>query len=185
MAKKFCIVERRKMDAFSGRPRRFENCEDGAPGYCATADASGVPRDGLPLISLEKHRPSVLKSGNDCLSLSVPLTSQEMHSIRNNTMISILNFTTPQPLFVRLQEDAHRLILHFHLDAVSSMNMLRPMDVCRMLLISRSTLSKMIREKTIRSYKVGRMRRFALQDILTYLAGQGDAAYMPASKGGL
>jgi len=48
--------------------------------------------------------------------------------------------------------------------------MLAPNQVCQMLQVSRSFLQKIINEKKIKSYKLGRIRRFLLEDILDYLS---------------
>jgi excisionase family DNA binding protein len=50
--------------------------------------------------------------------------------------------------------------------------MLNPVQVCRMMQISRSLLNRMILEKKIKSYKIGRLRRFFLNDILENLKQQ-------------
>ncbi|MCE5212327.1 MAG: helix-turn-helix domain-containing protein, partial [Deltaproteobacteria bacterium] len=55
--------------------------------------------------------------------------------------------------------------------------MLAPNQVCQMLQVSRSFLQKIIHENRIKSYKLGRMRRFLLEDILEYLSN--DAEFAP------
>ena len=47
-----------------------------------------------------------------------------------------------------------------------------------MLQISRSFLQKLINEKKLNSYKLGRMRRFLLEDILEYLSNDVEFAQL-------
>lgn len=47
--------------------------------------------------------------------------------------------------------------------------MLNTKSVCEMLQISRSHVAKLIREKHIKSYKIGRSRRFSLEDVLEFV----------------
>jgi len=52
--------------------------------------------------------------------------------------------------------------------------MIAPNQVCQMLQVSRSFLQKLVHENKIKSYKLGRMRRFLLEDILEYLSSEVD-----------
>lgn len=49
--------------------------------------------------------------------------------------------------------------------------MLKPHEVCDILQVSISTLSKLARSGTIKSSRVGRQRRFSVEDVLYYLSG--------------
>lgn len=49
------------------------------------------------------------------------------------------------------------------------LRMIRSAQVCQMLQISRSFLQKLIHNHSIKSYKIGRLRRFIMEDILDYL----------------
>jgi excisionase family DNA binding protein len=44
--------------------------------------------------------------------------------------------------------------------------MLKPDQVCRMMQISRNSLNRMVKEKKIKSHKIGRLRRFSLKEII-------------------
>ena len=48
--------------------------------------------------------------------------------------------------------------------------MLKSIHVCQMLQIGKSTLMTLVKSRKIRSYKIGRLRRFLLEDILDYLS---------------
>jgi len=62
-----------------------------------------------------------------------------------------------------------QIVFNLHLKHVQRADMLDSKGVCQMLQISRSFLSKLVRTKQIKSYKMGRLRRFLLEDILDYL----------------
>jgi excisionase family DNA binding protein len=61
------------------------------------------------------------------------------------------------------------IILKLHLNNSLLPRMLRCDQVCQMLQISRSFLQKLIHENKLKSYKIGRLRRFLLEDILEFL----------------
>jgi excisionase family DNA binding protein len=56
--------------------------------------------------------------------------------------------------------------------------MLAPNQVCQMLQVSRSFLQKIIHENKVKSYKLGRMRRFLLEDILEYLSNDAEVTQL-------
>jgi excisionase family DNA binding protein len=66
-----------------------------------------------------------------------------------------------------------QIVFNLHLKQVQRADMLSSKKVCQMLQISRSFLSKLMKTEQIKSYKIGRLRRFLLEDILEYL-GQGE-----------
>ena len=52
--------------------------------------------------------------------------------------------------------------------------MLTSQHVCQMLQISKSLLMNLVKAGKIRSYKIGKLRRFLLEDILDYLSKSED-----------
>ena len=66
-----------------------------------------------------------------------------------------------------------QIVFNLHLKQVPRADMLSSKKVCQMLQISRSFLSKLTKEERIKSYKLGKLRRFLLDDILDYLS-QGE-----------
>ena len=48
--------------------------------------------------------------------------------------------------------------------------MLTAKEICQMLQVSRHTLDRIVRTGCIKSYRVGRLRRFSAEDIMDYLA---------------
>jgi excisionase family DNA binding protein len=59
---------------------------------------------------------------------------------------------------------------NFHFKPVYTTRMLNTRDVALMLQISNSMLYRLIKEKAIKSYKVGQLRRFLLEDVVQYLS---------------
>lgn len=59
---------------------------------------------------------------------------------------------------------------NFHFKPVYTTRLLNTQDVTLMLQISKSMLYRLIKEKEIKSYKVGQMRRFLLEDVVQFLS---------------
>jgi excisionase family DNA binding protein len=59
---------------------------------------------------------------------------------------------------------------NFHFKPVYTTRMLNAQDVAVMLQISKSMLYRLVKEKDIKSYKVGKLRRFLLEDVVEYLS---------------
>jgi excisionase family DNA binding protein len=49
--------------------------------------------------------------------------------------------------------------------------MLKMSEICEILQVSKNTLGKLLRDGVVKSYKIGRLRRFAAEDLMEYLAG--------------
>jgi excisionase family DNA binding protein len=60
---------------------------------------------------------------------------------------------------------------NFHFKPVYTTRMLNAQDVAVMLQVSKSMLYRLVKEKEIKSYKVGKLRRFLLEDVVQYLSG--------------
>jgi len=60
---------------------------------------------------------------------------------------------------------------NFHFKPVYTTRMLNAQDVAVMLQISKSMLYRLVNEKNLKSYKVGKLRRFLLEDVIAYLSG--------------
>jgi excisionase family DNA binding protein len=63
-----------------------------------------------------------------------------------------------------------RVVFNFSLAPLYGGKMLCSNEVCTMLKIGRSLLRKMVQTRQIDSYKIGRLRRFLLEDVLHYLS---------------
>jgi excisionase family DNA binding protein len=67
-----------------------------------------------------------------------------------------------------------RIVFTFRLKTDETVKLLTMEQVTQMLQISRSFLIRQVRNKTIRSYKFGRLRRFLLNDVIEYLSSSQD-----------
>ena len=63
-----------------------------------------------------------------------------------------------------------QIVFNLHLKHVERTDMLDSKNVCKMLQVSKSFLSRLVKAEQIRSYKMGRLRRFLLEDVLDYLS---------------
>ncbi|MEW6184670.1 MAG: helix-turn-helix domain-containing protein [Thermodesulfobacteriota bacterium] len=148
---KFCIVKRRKQ------------------GLC-NSSASLIPnREENPSTWANPPHPSQEDFSKEESVLSLDLTPTQSRVIRSGGILPLLNTAAPKTFNVDLQQkDDGAVIFNFHLQ---NFMMLNPQQVCQMMQVSRSFLNRMIIEKRIKSYKIGRLRRFFLNDILENLNG--------------
>jgi excisionase family DNA binding protein len=84
-------------------------------------------------------------------------------------IINLLNGKRSDPSLNLSRSSDGRIVFNFCLHESPALHMLRFDQVCQMLQVSRSFLHKLIHKKTIKSYKLGRLRRFAMEDVLDYL----------------
>lgn len=91
--------------------------------------------------------------------LSLELTSQQAETVRSNTYFQHLYSDSGAPIF-----------LNFHFAENLPQKMLTCKDICRMLQVSRHTLDKLVKSGQIRSYRIGRLRRFSTENVMNYLA---------------
>jgi excisionase family DNA binding protein len=138
---KFCIVKRRRPGGEEG-----------------TGDRP-VEFGHLPEINPEKE--SVL---------SFSLTPGQSRTMRSAGILPLLSSEPSRSLNLDLRrEEDGSIVFNFHLDPDHNLMMLKPDQVCRMMQISRSLLNRMVRQGRIKSYKIGRLRRFRLEDLVETL----------------
>jgi excisionase family DNA binding protein len=103
--------------------------------------------------------------------ISITMTKEQSALLQQSEYIKeLLSGVKSDPsLEIKLNPDG-RISLNYHFNDSMVLRMLSPNQVCQMLQISRSFLQKIINEKKLNSYKLGRMRRFLLEDILEYLS---------------
>lgn len=114
--------------------------------------------------------------------ISIIMTKEQSVLLQQSEYIKdLLNGTKSDPaLDIKITPDG-RLSFNYHFNDSLLLRMLAPNQVCQMLQVSRSFLQKMVHENRIKSYKLGRMRRFLLEDILEYLSN--DAQFAPSDNG--
>ena len=128
-------------------------------------------------VALEnKNESSDKKAGQEFIDnsssvISIIMTKEQSALLQQSEYIKeLLSGTKNDPSFdIKLNADG-QLAINFHFNDSLLLRMLSPSQVCQMLQVSRSFLQKLVHEKKINSYKLGRMRRFLLEDILEYLS---------------
>lgn len=107
--------------------------------------------------------------------ISITMTKEQSDLLKQSEYIKeLLSGEKSDPsMDIKLHPDG-RISLNYHFNDSMVLRMLSPNQVCQMLQISRSFLQKIINDKKLNSYKLGRMRRFLLEDILEYLSSDAE-----------
>ena len=169
---KICIVRRRK-----------RNIQGAGAGADYIPGKEMMPDQGLGVVwsqAVRKHIgvpgresfPAGEMTGDPNGMVSFDLTPEQCRVIRSGHFSQYLSseMSKDVALNVRQREDGE-ISLNFYFDQANTPTMLRAKQVCEMLQISRSFLGDLVKTKGLRSYKVGRLRRFSLEDVLAFLAG--------------
>jgi|SRR5271157_2041932 len=104
-------------------------------------------------------------------AISVNLTPEQYDLVKSNRYVKY--FLNGDSTGVSLDIQRHtegQIVFNFQFKKVDIVRMLKAKHVCQMLQISNSLLMNLVKAKKIRSFKVGRLRRFLLQDVLDYLS---------------
>jgi excisionase family DNA binding protein len=116
---------------------------------------------------------------NSSSVISIIMTKEQSALLQQSEYIKeLLSGTKNDPSFdIKINADG-QLAINFRFNDSLLLRMLAPNQVCQMLQVSRSFLQKLVHEKKINSYKLGRMRRFLLEDILEYLSNDAQFAQL-------
>jgi excisionase family DNA binding protein len=170
---KFSIVKRRKKGALEpGGEEHFQII--GTQGL-QEQDLIEIPSSALMKQSpgnVEKETLTLAESGGDINeTISINLTPEQYELVKSSQYIKYFldGESSGVSLDVLKQRDGH-IVFNFQFKKVDTVKMLKPVHVCQMLLISKSSLMNLVKSNKMRSYKIGRLRRFLLQDILDYLS---------------
>jgi excisionase family DNA binding protein len=149
---KFCIVKRRK-----------QSFQDPFPGLLS------VEEEELDLWETNINTLKKIHPNHEPV-LSFGLTPGQSRTLRSGGILPFLGEDTPKSLNLTMhQEENGSVVFNFHLDLDRDFEMFKANQVCQMMQISRSLLNRMVQEKKIKSYKIGRLRRFSLKDIFEAL----------------
>jgi excisionase family DNA binding protein len=112
---------------------------------------------------------------NSSSVISITMTKEQSDLLQQSDYIKeLLNGTKNDPsLDIKLNPDG-RISFNYRFNDSLLLRMLSSNQVCQMLQISRSFLQKLVHDKKINSHKLGRLRRFLLEDILEYLSNDAD-----------
>ncbi len=173
---KICIVKRRKKDVelvFSGftKPEEKE-CKDEKPPVYTVSDVrfesesdGGNGRTGM----FGERR------------FSVELTPAQTAGFQSMDWLTHFWGAKKERASFDVLNEQNKIVFNFHFKTIPSISMLSNKDVCHMLGVSASFLKHLVREGKIKSHKMGRLRRFALDDVLEYLC---DTAWTGATEDG-
>lgn len=149
---KFCIVKRRKQTLQYPFPSLLP-VEEEEPGL--------QENNITPLPEPPPSKKPVLSFG---------LTPWQSKTLRSGGILPFLGKDNPKNLNLTMhQEENGTVVFNFHLDLDRDFEMFKPNQVCQMMQISRTLLNRMVHENKIKSYKIGRLRRFNLKDIFEAL----------------
>ncbi len=170
---KLTIVTRRKKAQQQGQDMPADIAEP-APKEQEIQEISSVPGLMLPP-SFRIHDGDNLifkeVAGDEEQIFSIELTPQQSQVVQSMNLIKDLVSGKHQGVKISMEETGSgKTAFNFHFKPVYTTRMLNSKDVSTMLQISRSFLYKLVRMKEIKSYKIGKLRRFLLEDVIDYLS---------------
>lgn len=169
---KICIVKKRKKPQLDGKNATFLMSDPGDTLRGLLEETSvTTPKTLHHYIDQGPCHQEKLSDQikNDVVSLK--LTPEQCSYLLSNEFMDHLSADTSHHALANTQNTNDRyVIFNFHLRKPDSVQLLKVHQVCEMLQISHSFLFNLIKGKKLRSYKLGVLRRFSLDDVLTFLA---------------
>ncbi len=111
-------------------------------------------------------------TGEEEQIFSIQLTPQQSQVVQSMNCIKDLLSGQHHGVKMSMEQTADgKTAFNFHFKPVYTTRMLNAQDVAAMLQISKSMLYRLVKEKGLKSYKVGKLRRFLLEDVVAYLSG--------------
>ncbi len=111
-------------------------------------------------------------AGDEEQIFSIQLTPQQSEVVQSMNCIKDLLTGKHHGVKMSMEQTLDgKTAFNFHFKPVYTTRMLDVHDVATMLQISRGMLYRLVREKELKSYKVGHLRRFLLEDVVAYLSG--------------
>ncbi len=102
-------------------------------------------------------------------NLSLNLTPEQSELMQSNEHLNSFGDHDTRSLVLDMKKVDGQTFLNFHFGDADSMKLLKSKEACQILQVSTSFLMKLVRDKKLKSYKLGRLRRFSFQDVLDYL----------------
>ncbi len=102
-------------------------------------------------------------------NLSLDLTPEQSELMQSNDHLKSFADHESKNFVLNMKKVNGQTFLNFNFGEADSMRMLKTKEACSMLQVSSSFLMKLVKEKKLKSYKLGRLRRFSFQDVLDYL----------------
>ena len=102
-------------------------------------------------------------------NLSLNLTPEQSELMQSNEHLNSFEDHDTKSFVLNMKKVDGQTSLNFHFGDADSMKLLTTKEACRMLQVSASFLMRLVKERKLKSYKLGRLRRFSFQDVLNYL----------------
>jgi excisionase family DNA binding protein len=110
-------------------------------------------------------------AGEEEQIFSIQLTPQQSQVVQSMNCIKDLLSGQHHGVKMSMEQTTEgKTAFNFHFKPVYTTRMLNANDVVAMLQISKSMLYRLVKGKGIKSYKVGHLRRFLLEDVVAYLS---------------
>jgi len=153
---KICIVKRRK-----GTKQGQESVVE-VPQKELTDEITGTKNE-IPVFEEV--------TGDKSEVISIQLTPEQSAMVQSLDYIRSLSLDKQHGVKLDISKDEHgKILFNFHFKPVYTVKMLNTKSVCEMLQIGKGFLRKLIKTKQLKSYKIGKRRRFSLEDVLEYLS---------------
>jgi excisionase family DNA binding protein len=124
--------------------------------------------------------------------LSLTLTRDQMRALQSDPRVASLLYEKAHEVSAKVGHRGEEMIIQVVLPSLPPVRLLKQDDVTRMLRVSRSYLRRILKEGKLKSYKLGRLRRVMLDDVLSYLESHQElppitqqAAKAKASRNGM
>jgi excisionase family DNA binding protein len=175
---KLCIVKRRS--------RPIEQQEDSTAKIVSQEQETAVKEQDVQQIANEPtlnkadgfnvHDGDTLifkeVAGEEEQIFSIQLTPQQSEVVQSMNCIKDLLSGKHHGVKMSMEQTTDgKTAFNFHFKPVYTTRMLNAQDVAVMLQVSKSMLYRLVKEKDLKSYKVGKLRRFLLEDVVEYLSG--------------
>ncbi|MBP1749828.1 MAG: Helix-turn-helix domain [Deltaproteobacteria bacterium] len=110
-------------------------------------------------------------AGEEEQIFSIQLSPEQSQVVQSMNCIKDLLSGKHHGVKMSMEETADgSTAFNFHFKPVYTTRMLNPNDVAVMLQISKSMLYRLVKRREIKSYKIGKLRRFLLEDVVDYLS---------------
>lgn len=172
MMEKFCIVKRRKQYPVPPGEAARPFADTGPQLNNVTALSSYA---GAAAMRQDASRVEIAPApGNGEQLIRIFLSPDQCRVARENIGVKDLLGRTIGKVSLDIQEaEEGQIVFNLHLKQVFGTKTLSMKEVCDVLQASKSFVVRLVRHGKIKSYKIGRLRRFLLEDVLEYLT-RGD-----------
>jgi excisionase family DNA binding protein len=162
---KICIVKRRRIGPLIAVHSREAGPRiESVPWIQSASHIETVPRietasrvEAIPRVEAIAH--ADIQQATSPHVLTIELTPDQMERVRADKRFQNLYGPSQAPI-----------CLNLHLETASSIKMLKSDQLCDMLQVSKSTLTRLVKAGLLRSHQIGRLRRFSAEDVMSFLS---------------